>query len=557
MRKIMRCASARPLMRVGSLQPLQQPQPAKPPFDCHAQMAGKQLSLMVFLTKTKPSDTPLPATSGEMSQGSSSNASEPDMDGAVSVTPETESTSLGDQSFHSETVSDLQTCDAECCCMARDIHKPNQPTSKLVLARTKRIQGSQARYVQDSWFKDHTWLTLCTTRQALFCFPCMTAKSRNLIVFSKNAEASFVSAGFCNWRKASECFRKHETSHAHSEALLKLSTSHTDSIASQLENARKEEERLHREALIKQLSSLRYLTRQGLPLRGHDDIESNLFQLLQLRSEDDPNLRAWLHARKYFSPEIVNEQMEIMANCVLRNILSDIHSADCFAIIADEATDVSKHEQLCICIRWVDNSYEVSEDPIGLVKVPKTDSETLYSTLRDILVRCMLPLEKLRGQAYDGASNMSGHIRGVAARVKREQKAALYVHCLAHSLNLCLQDAARVCTPIRECLHLVMELVQLIKWSPKRSTLFEKLKQEMTPGTHDLRPLCPTRWTVRTGAISGVLANYTTLCTALDEISTSGRDEYAMKASGFLQQMEKFSTFFGLKVGYLVFFFCY
>ena len=502
---------------------------------------------MGFLSKTKALDT---ATVGQMSQASSSNAGQPDMDGTVSDT-ETESTCPGEQPSHNETVSDLKTCDAECCCMTRD--KPNQPTSKHVLARTKRIQGSQARYVQANWYKDHTWLTLCTTRQKLFCFPCMTAESRNLMVFSKNTEASFVSAGFCNWRKASQCFRKHETSQAHSEALLKLSTSHTDSIASQLDNARKKEDRLHREALIKQLSSLRYLTSQGLPIRGHDDTEGNLFQLMQLRSEDDPNLKAWVCARKYFSPEIVNEQMEIMANCVLRNILSDIHSADWFAIIADEATDVSKCEQLCICIRWVDNSYELSEDPIGLVKVPKTDSETLYSTLRDVCVRCMLPFEKLRGQAYDGASNMSGHIRGVAARVKREQKAALYVHYLAHSLNLCLQDAARVCTPIRDCLHLVMGLVQLIKWSPKRSTLFEKLKHEMTPGTHDLRPLCPTRWTVRTGAINGVLANYSTLCRTLDEISASGRDEYAMKASGYLQQMEKFSTFFGLKLGYLVF----
>ena len=110
----------------------------------------------------------------------------------------------------------------------------------------------------------------------------------------------------------------------------------------------------------------------------------------------------------------------------------------------------------------------------------------------------MLPLEKCRGQVYDGASNMFGHIHGVAARVKQEQNAALHVHCLAHLLNLCLQDAVRVCTPIGDCLHLVMELVQLIKWSPKRSSLFEQLKNEMTPGTHDLRPLCPTRWTVRT-----------------------------------------------------------
>ena len=75
----------------------------------------------------------------------------------------------------------------------------------------------------------------------------------------------------------------------------------------------------------------------------------------------------------------------------------------------------------------------------------------------------MLPLEKGRGQAYYGASNMSGHIRGVAAHLKREESAALHVHCLAHSLNLCLQDAACVCSPIRDCLHLVIELVQLIK----------------------------------------------------------------------------------------------
>ena len=109
-----------------------------------------------------------------------------------------------------------------------------------------------------------------------------------------------------------------------------------------------------------------------------------------------------------------------------------------------------------------------------------------------------------------------------------------------------------MCVPIRDCLHLVMELVQLIKWSPKRSTLFDQLKSEMTPGTHDLRPLCPTRWTVRTDAIHAVITDYSTLCAALEEISTTGRDEYAMKANGCLQQMEKFSTL-GLKLGHLVF----
>ena len=59
-----------------------------------------------------------------------------------------------------------------------------------------------------------------------------------------------------------------------------------------------------------------------------------------------------------------------------------------------------------MCIRWVNNSYELSEDRTGLVKVPKTDSETLYFTLLDVCVRYMLLFEKLRGHALDGASNV-------------------------------------------------------------------------------------------------------------------------------------------------------
>ena len=76
---------------------------------------------------------------------------------------------------------------------------------------------------------------------------------------------------------------------------------------------------------------------------------------------------------------------------------------------------------------------EVYEDLIGLVKVPEADAEILYTSLCDMCIRGMLPIEECRGQAYDGASNMSGHIRGVAVRMKREQKAALHVHWLTHS----------------------------------------------------------------------------------------------------------------------------
>ena len=147
---------------------------------------------------------------------------------------------------------------------------------------------------------------------------------------------------------------------------------------------------------------------------------------------------------------------------------------------------------------------------------------------------------------------MSGRIRVVATRFK-EEPAALYVHSLAHSLNLCLQDASRSCNSVRDSLQLVMEIIKLIKFSPKRTTLFNMIKSQLSPEIQNLKPLCPTRWTVRTGAISTILDNYEALFATLDEVNASGRNEYVMKAGGFGRQLQLFSTFFGLKLWMFIF----
>ena len=130
----------------------------------------------------------------------------------------------------------------------------------------------------------------------------------------------------------------------------------------------------------------------------HDDEEGNLIQLLKLRAEDDSQLQTWLSDGKYLSPVIVNEQIKLMADSVLRGLLSEIRSAPWFSLIADEASDVNYKEQLCVVIRWVEE-YEIYEDLIGLVQVPKTDANTLTYALKDVLVHCILPLSQCRGQA--------------------------------------------------------------------------------------------------------------------------------------------------------------
>ena len=82
--------------------------------------------------------------------------------------------------------------------------------------------------------------------------------------------------------------------------------------------------------------------------------------------------------------------------------------------------------------------------------------------LKDILLRCSIPLSLCRGQAYDGASNMQGKRKGIATQIRMEAPSALPVHCFAHSLNLCLQNAVRKIAALRNGLDLVKEIAQLI-----------------------------------------------------------------------------------------------
>lgn len=70
----------------------------------------------------------------------------------------------------------------------------------------------------------------------------------------------------------------------------------------------------------------------------------------------------------------------------------------------------------------------------------------------------------------------------VAAQIQRVEPAAILVRCLAHCTNLCLQEVGKQIPCIREALDLVMELSQLIHYSPKHLSLFESLMIQVSPG---------------------------------------------------------------------------
>ena len=84
---------------------------------------------------------------------------------------------------------------------------------------------------------------------------------------------------------------------------------------------------------------------------------------------------------------------------------------------------------------------------------------------QDMLKHCSLPLSLCRGQAYDGAANIQGKRNGVATKIQKDILAAIAIHCFAHSLNFCLQDAGRKLVFLHNALDTVKEIAKLIKFS--------------------------------------------------------------------------------------------
>lgn len=441
------------------------------------------------------------------------------------------------------------------CCSGEEPNKPSK--SDYNYNNTAKRYGSQLRKLDPNWLHKWQWLTFCQQRQAVLCWLCMWMTRGRRWTPDLKVEAAFTTHGFSSWHVATKKFTVHENSDMHRAADISWSHRANPSAATQLDKQHAANQRERSASLLDQLESLLYLSRQGLAIRGHVEVEGNLPQLLTLRSKDSPRLSKWLSKGKYMSHDVINEQLHLLSMEMLRPLLVDIRSAQCFSVIADETRDMSGHEQFSISIRWINSGSEVREDCIGLVEVQNTDSATLSGVIKDSLIRCNLDLQKLVGQGYDGASNMSGRLTGVGARISAEYPAAMYIHCNNHCLQLCVQDAGSESRCVQEGLNLCTTIYNLIKLSPKRLGVFETIQKHQpahNQSNASIKPLCSTRWTVRAAAISSIIDNYDALQETLDQIiNENKRDDIAAKAGGILAQMETFHTLFGLHYAKLIF----
>ncbi|KAJ8890379.1 hypothetical protein PR048_009887 [Dryococelus australis] len=300
---------------------------------------------------------------------------------------------------------------------------------------------------------------------------------------------------------------------AKANGLLKFSTKKDDTFISvgfsnwkkALEKCRLHEEtEIHKESLLKLASSSK---------------QSVAIQLNYQLNKDMENARSALMAIFTTLRFLCLQGLSIRGHedekSVLRSVVCEMKKREHFAIIVDETCDISIHEQVTICIQSVDENLTISEDFVGLYETPNTDGKTLFGIMKDILAR----LQKF---------------------VADLQPKAIYVHCAQHSLNLAVQDCLRHLPCMRDITNLAKDLINTVRESPTRTQLFKNIREEKI----GLRPLCPTRWTMRGSSIQQVLINYERLLEFFETYSEEYSSDAVFKCAGYLETIQHFRAFF-------------
>ena len=170
-------------------------------------------------------------------------------------------------------------------------------------------------------------------------------------------------------------------------------------------------------------------------------------------------------------------------------------------------------EELSIVLRYVLGS-EIKEVFVDFVEVSGITGEVLARNILQWLQEHGLSLTDMRGQCYDGASNMSGARSGCKSIVQQEAPLAMYYHCAAHRLNLAVVSACNI-QVFKNAESYVGEIARFFSFSAKRQRLLD-VAIDSTPKAKKLKDACRTRWVQRIDSYAVFLELLPALHTCLE-----------------------------------------
>ncbi|GAV73862.1 LOW QUALITY PROTEIN: DUF4371 domain-containing protein, partial [Cephalotus follicularis] len=329
---------------------------------------------------------------------------------------------------------------------------------------------ASCRFVE-SWFNLHgTWLEYNIAKDAAFCLYCYIFK---LDHGDQRGGDAFVTEGFTNWRKR-ERLQVHVGAHdsAHNIALGKCMAlmnekSHITVALSKQTNETKIE---YHTRLTASIDVIRLLL-QGLPFRGQDESEKfknqgNFLEFLEFLSNHNESVQKVVLTNapenlKQTSPQIQKDIVGAIASEIREAIISEIGDG-LFSILIDESRDVSVKEQMTSILRYMDDKDCVIKRFLAIVHVLDTTSSSHKTAIDMLFSTHGLSISRIRGQGYDGASNMRGEFNDLKSLIIRENKAIFYVHCFSHQLQLTLVTVAKNDVQVALLFNLVASLSNIV-----------------------------------------------------------------------------------------------
>jgi hypothetical protein len=147
-------------------------------------------------------------------------------------------------------------------------------------------------------------------------------------------------------------------------------------------------------------------------------------------------------------------------------------------LLVDESRDVSCKEHMVVVLRYVDKSGLVKESFVGLVHVTETTSAYLKSSIDSLFAKFKLSLKQVRGEGYDGASNMRGEFNGLKSLIMRDNSTIYYMHCFAHQLQLVVVAVVRKNREISQIFSWISTLLNVVGGLVKTRDMIREINLE-------------------------------------------------------------------------------
>ncbi|KDO66460.1 hypothetical protein CISIN_1g0088141mg, partial [Citrus sinensis] len=310
----------------------------------------------------------------------------------------------------------------------------------------------------------------------------------------------------------------------------------------------------YRAHMIATIDCIRFLLKQGLAFRGHDE------------SRDSSNRGNFLKLLCFLADhnEDINTIKKDIVSCVAietTNIIIKEMSDVLFSILIDKSRDISANDQMVVVLHYVDKNGYVIERFIRIEHVTSTTSISLKEALDRLFSRHGLSMSRLRGQGYNGASNMQGEFNGLKALILEDNKYAYFIYCFAHQLQLALISVAKNHEEVNSLFNLVTMFVNVVGASAKRRDVLQEkhaeavikalddgelssgrgLNQEVT-----LKRSADTRWGSHYGTLLSIITMVPSIVDVLEIISNEGNSKQRFQAAKLLKCIQSFDFVFSL-----------